>query len=296
MKYSSEKTFQSYLFSSRIVGSLEQASSSRWIQNGNRQLLQLMTNRQVNMNENNTPVSNNQSNNNEQNSKTPPLSWPVNITNARTTNEDAKDIGEKNCNDLKSTLSKHLIFKQFDESPIKVQVRCVFMRVGDIDTLNERYYAEILFEASWEEPKLKGLHKKSFDPMVYWTPQLELVNGIGELHDTITYSVRHDRQGIATVTEHHKLKGTWWERMELQYFPLDVQELSLSITTSHSSKEMIFVKNLHKPSGTNRHVFTDQQEWYLFEHVDIEITEKIEEYLEDGHNYSVVICSCHAAR
>ncbi|CAF4872200.1 unnamed protein product, partial [Rotaria sp. Silwood2] len=107
-------------------GSLEQASSSRWIQNGNRQLLQLMTNRQVNMNENNTPVSNNQSNNNEQNSKTPPLSWPVNITNARTTNEDAKDIGEKNCNDLKSTLSKHLIFKQFDKSPIQVNFELVF--------------------------------------------------------------------------------------------------------------------------------------------------------------------------
>ncbi|CAF5002006.1 unnamed protein product [Rotaria sp. Silwood1] len=141
------------------------------------------------------------------------------------------------------------------------------MRVGEIDTLNERYYAEILFEASWEEPKLKGLQKKPFDPTVYWTPQLELVNGIGELHDTIMYSVRHDRQGVATVTEHHKLKGTLWERMELQYFPLDVQDLSISITTSHSSKEMIFVKNFHKPSGADRRVFTDEQEWYLFENL-----------------------------
>ncbi|CAF0924315.1 unnamed protein product [Rotaria sp. Silwood1] len=170
------------------------------------------------------------------------------------------------------------------------------MRVGEIDTLNERYYAEILFEASWEEPKLKGLQKKPFDSTVYWTPQLELVNGIGELHDTIMYSVRHDRQGVATVTEHHKLKGTLWERMELQYFPLDVQDLSISITTSHSSKEMIFVKNFHKPSGADRRVFTDEQEWYLFENVDIETTERIEEYVEDENNYSVVTCSCHAAR
>ncbi|CAF3481013.1 unnamed protein product [Rotaria sp. Silwood1] len=110
------------------------------------------------------------------------------------------------------------------------------------------------------------------------------------------YSVRHDRLGVATVTEHHKLKGTLWERMELQYFPLDVQDLSISITTSHSSKEMVFLKNFRKPSGANRRVFTDEQEWYLFEHVDIEITERIEEYVEDGNNHSVVICSCHAAR
>ncbi|CAF2898641.1 unnamed protein product [Rotaria sp. Silwood2] len=277
-------------------GSVERPPSARSIRNGNRQLLQLVTNRRVYIAENNIPAGNNQSNNSEQNSKTSPFNWLVNTTNAKTTNEDAKDVGEENRNNLKSTQLKHLIFKQLDKSPIEVQVRCVFMRVGEIDTLNERYYAEILFEASWEEQKLKGLQKKSFDPMVYWTPQLELVNGIGEIHDTITYSVRHDRQGIATVTEHHKLKGTLWERMELQYFPLDVQELSLSITTSHSSKEMIFVKNLRKPSGANRQVFTDQQEWYLFEHVDIEITERIEEYLEDGNNHSVVICSCHAAR
>ncbi|CAF5075584.1 unnamed protein product, partial [Rotaria magnacalcarata] len=84
--------------------------------------------------------------------------------------------------------------------------------------------------------------------------------------------------------------------MELHYFPFDLQDLSLSITTSRSSKEMVFVKNLRQPSGANRRVFTDEQEWYLFEHVDIETKEEIEEYLDDGYNHSVVICSCHAAR
>ena len=122
------------------------------------------------------------------------------------------------------------------------------------------------------------------------------MNGIGDLNDEITYSVRYDKSGVATVTEYHKLKGTLWERMELQHFPIDVQELSLSITTSRSSKEMYFARNEKKPSGVNRRVFTDEQEWYLFEHVDIEVTEQIDDYLDDGHNHPVVICSCHAAR
>ncbi len=46
----------------------------------------------------------------------------------------------------------------------------------------------------------------------------------------------------------------------------------------------------------DRRVFTDEQEWDLFEHVDIEITQQIDEYLDNGHNHSMVICSSHAAR
>ena len=151
-------------------------------------------------------------------------------------------------------------------------------------------------EASWEEPAFKGLQTRPFDPAIQWTPELELMNGIGELEDDITYSVRFNRQGLATVTEHHRLKGTLWERMELQHFPVDVQELSLSITTSRTEKEMVFVRNLRKQSGVNRRIFTDEQEWYLFEHVDIEMTQQIDEYLDSGNNHPVAICSCHVAR
>jgi len=94
------------------------------------------------------------------------------------------------------------------------------------------------------------------------------------------------------VTEHHKLKGTLWERMELQHFPVDVQELSLSLTTSRTNSEIVFIKYLRKTSGVNRRIFTDEQEWDLFEHVDITISEQI----DDAHSHPVVICSCHAAR
>ena len=168
--------------------------------------------------------------------------------------------------------------------------------MGEIDTLNERYYAEILLQASWEDPSLKKTSHFTFDSTSSWTPQLELMNGIGELKDEVSYTVRFNHKEVATVTEHHQLKGTLWERMELQYFPLDVQDLSIIITTLHKDTELIFEKNMQKPSGVNRRVFTDEQEWYLFEHVDIRVTEQIDEYIDDGHNHSVVICSCHAAR
>lgn len=162
--------------------------------------------------------------------------------------------------------------------------------------MNERFHAELLLEASWEEASFKGLQTRPFDPEVNWTPELELLNGIGELRDEVAYSVRYDKKGLAIVTEHHRLKGTLWERMELQHFPADVQELSLSITTSRTGSELIFMQNRDKPSGVNRRVFIDEQEWHLFEHVDFEITQQIDEFLDAGHNHPVIICSCYAAR
>lgn len=178
----------------------------------------------------------------------------------------------------------------------QVHIRCIFLRIGEIDTLNEKYNAEILLEASWETSTLSNLQTRSFDPAIDWTPKLELLNGIGQLDDDVSYTVRFLKQGLAHITEHHKLKGTLWERMELQYFPMDIQSLSITVSTSWSNSEMIFVQNSKQLSGVYRHVFTGEEEWYLFEHVDINITDQIDKYLDNENNHSVVICSCYAAR
>ena len=162
--------------------------------------------------------------------------------------------------------------------------------------MNERYYGEILLEASWIDPALKISQTEQFDPVRYWTPAIELMNDIGNMKNDINYSLRYNKQGQALITEHHRIKGIFWERMELQHFPFDVQELSLTLTTTRDNGDVIFVRNEQKPSGVNRRVFTDEQEWHLFEHVDIKITERVDGYFDDGHDHPVVICSCHAAR
>ena len=69
-------------------------------------------------------------------------------------------------------------------APIEIRVRCVFLRVGEIDTLNERYTSEIFFEASWytKDPKNEG----KYDPQAgHFNPQLVVLNHIGD-------SLRHD--------------------------------------------------------------------------------------------------------
>jgi hypothetical protein len=73
--------------------------------------------------------------------------------------------------------------------PIEIRVRCIFLRVGEIDTLNERYTSEIFFEASWYANDSKiGL---KYDPqMGHFNPQLFVLNHIGD-------SLRHDVSRIS---------------------------------------------------------------------------------------------------
>ncbi|CAF0833608.1 unnamed protein product [Didymodactylos carnosus] len=85
-------------------------------------------------------------------------------------------------------------------------------------------------------------------------------------------------------------------RILLHHFPADVQELSISITTTKTLSDIKFVRNEYKPSGVNRAVFTDQQQWYLYEHVEMEITEQTEEFSDVEQAHPVIVVSCHAGR
>jgi len=40
---------------------------------------------------------------------------------------------------------------------VKVSVRVVFMKIGTIDTIHDRYSAEVMVESKWREPALDNL-------------------------------------------------------------------------------------------------------------------------------------------
>ncbi|UJR20951.1 hypothetical protein I4U23_024059 [Adineta vaga] len=182
--------------------------------------------------------------------------------------------------------------------PIEVRVRCIFLRVGEIDTLNERYTSEIFFEATWYTREHKRGSKSESHPG-HFNPQLVVLNHMGD-------SLRHEKwyatnktaeNGLLEVTEYHKFKGVFWERMELNHFPYDVQELSISLTTPLTLHDIYFAENKQKPSGVNRTVFSDQQSWHLYEHVEFQFEQYREEYsLNYDQIHPVLVCTCHVGR
>lgn len=116
--------------------------------------------------------------------------------------------------------------------------------LGEIDTLNERYHADIYYEARWTEKihrsnftgdqQTKILNEESMvkldklDDKVFWNPQLFIENSIGVLTELDRwYTIRRNTEGNSgalspslmnlTVCEHRRLRGIFWEKLELNH-------------------------------------------------------------------------------
>ena len=57
------------------------------------------------------------------------------------------------------------------------------------------------------------------------------------------------------VWEIRKVSGTFWEKLELNSFPADVQQLSLQIVARCPIEECVLVENQYQPSMVNREAF-----------------------------------------
>ena len=104
-----------------------------------------------------------------------------------------------------------------------------FIQIGEVDTVNERFQAIIELEAKWEDKKIpnNNLNKiiqskdwKEWDPKIFIENSLYDKNNIEE----ITFFATKISNSIQ-VTETRIIKGSFWEKMELNDFPFDIQGL-----------------------------------------------------------------------
>jgi hypothetical protein len=212
---------------------------------------------------------------------------------------------------------------------IKVYIRLMFLRIGEIDTLNEKYQAQASIEARWEvkfeklsadlsaDDQKNLMNGKSVSLLKYaeshWHPQLYIENALGDLKEQIRYSAKKSKDDNEFyVCEHRDVKGVFWEKLELHHFPSDVQDLSISIASMFYDDKVVLFADRHHHSGVNREAFVDQQEWSLYQHVDTE-QRYVKEFLfqdndkdddedDEGGNMnntedrkrSVITVTCHA--
>ncbi|CAF0865229.1 unnamed protein product [Brachionus calyciflorus] len=194
------------------------------------------------------------------------------------------------------------------KSCVTVQSRINFTKIGEIDTKNEKFAAEAYIECTWyddsilkkfieinfsdsnmdflndlNETKIKFLHsilkKIQYDPELFWSPEIYVENSIGSPKEYFTYKfdlVLTDKQAadsidsyIVRITEKRRVEGFFYERLELNDFPIDLQELSIKLTSKKSVDEVILVECKSEKSGVNIECFADQQQWDLFDCVKI---------------------------
>ncbi|CAF1062868.1 unnamed protein product [Adineta ricciae] len=166
-----------------------------------------------------------------------------------------------------------------------VYVRLVFLRIGEIDTLNEKYQAHASIESRWFVPADKFTYILSSDDQLRlrkdksvlldkyaeccWHPEIYIENSLGDLKEQIKYSAKLGKDvQMIQICEHRVIKGSFWEKLELQHFPSDVQDLSISVASMFYHDKVILIADPLRLSGVNREAFVDQQEWSLYEHVD----------------------------
>ncbi|CAF1083134.1 unnamed protein product [Rotaria sp. Silwood1] len=212
-----------------------------------------------------------------------------------------------------------------------VRIRLIFIRIGEIDTLNEKYQADIYFEARWIDRidldtldltaqqrtqlinELATIRLNDFSPITHWTPELSIENAIAHIGEpekwfTMTKVAPKLDEIIPAplvkleICEHRRARGAFWEKLELNHFPVDVQDLTVSITSDHHMNTVLLVQDEDRFSIINREAFFDQQEWSLYEHVTTETRETNEEYSfehETGiepKTHPVLAVTCRAAR
>jgi hypothetical protein len=197
--------------------------------------------------------------------------------------------------------------------------------LGEIDTLNEKYQAQASIESRWpiefdkllpnlsSDEQKRLIHGKSVSLIRYtesqWHPQLYIENALGDLKEQIRYSAKKSKiDSQIYICEHRDIKGLFWEKLELQHFPCDVQDLSISIASMLYDDKVVLIDDPYHLSGINREAFIDQQEWSLYEHVDTQqrfikeflFQNKDEEQtklnLNDERKRSLLTISCHAGK
>jgi hypothetical protein len=116
--------------------------------------------------------------------------------------------------DSSNTASQTTHITENDRAEAKVvHVMIEFLRIGEIDTMNEKYQAELYIESRWTdnslvEEELKGKSNLPiYDAKKHWNPQLVIENSLQEPKENIKYEVSKDNSGNLVVTEIRYVKG-----------------------------------------------------------------------------------------
>lgn len=176
-----------------------------------------------------------------------------------------------------------------------VYVSTQFLRIGEIDTMNEKYYAEVSIEANWLE---KNFTRNYYDSKIDWNPKLYIENTLLEPKEEITYEVQRSKDSVK-IKETRYVRGFFWEKLELQNFPVDIQELSIVLTSKLRQNEIELKADPEKMSTIDykaSRIFVDQQKWKLYRFVKVsnmpsyDLPSTFQSIVD--HNYAVYKAKC----
>jgi hypothetical protein len=104
---------------------------------------------------------------------------------------------EMTINSSKNQIQAHAVAK-------KVYVCVQITKIGDIDTMNERFQAVFNIESRWVEDQLID----KYDPERHWNPKIYVENIFQDISQDIKYQIERVNHSHRTlIVEKRKIKG-----------------------------------------------------------------------------------------
>ncbi|KAF5406375.1 hypothetical protein PHET_00094 [Paragonimus heterotremus] len=182
---------------------------------------------------------------------------------------------------------------------VVVEIRVVFLKIGEIDTLKETYRADAFIQVKWREPRLDGKtdeELRRIDLQRCWNPLILIDNILSESKDQHWSLTQKSEQNEVYIVERRRLRGVFLETLELNDFPLDVQDLTITLTSERPDSEVILVPDRNELCGINLQTLIDQQEWKLHEHIEVTRRSATQEYTNSSQHHPCISVTCRAAR
>ena len=130
----------------------------------------------------------------------------------------------------------------------------------------------------------------SYDSKIHWNPQLYVINSLGESKEQIWFtqyscsSYEHETNNVknrtetdhifnefyakqseisdgSVIVERRRISGQFWQTLDLNSFPADVQHLTITLTTPKQVNEIKIAHCKEKASSVNTKCFVDSQCW-----------------------------------
>lgn len=153
-----------------------------------------------------------------------------------------------------------------------VELRLIILKIGNISTKENKFSCEAFLEASWHDKNFGknapnfDSNKSKYDEKYNWNPHLYIQNLLSHQSQEIWYNVEESSRGYK-VSERRRFKGDFSQTFQLRNYPLDLQELTINISSFRTSQEIDLVMSTEKLSSINISTFTQTHEWTLYQTV-----------------------------
>lgn len=98
-----------------------------------------------------------------------------------------------------------------ENTPRNVEVEINFLKLGEIDTMNDKFTAEVVIVSKWSD---FDQSIDVYDPQKHWNPKLFIQNVLNEPKEVVKYDFEKDTNCLK-ITETKIVKAQFWERLEL---------------------------------------------------------------------------------